>query len=118
MRLRDLAAEDEADAGPSGFGREERDEQVAGVRQPGPVVFDPEFHRGGRRRSQPFPSDRDGARGFTHRVERVPDQVDQQLLELIAISLDPQVGSWMDANLMRFLAREIGSAPVWTPATL
>src|SRR3954462_3447333 len=87
VRFRDLPAQDQADARPARLGREEWHEQIAGVGQTGPFVFDPELHRRRVRTGQPLPSDRDAAAGFPHGVDRVSNQVDEQLLELIAITL-------------------------------
>ena len=55
---------------------------------PGPFVLDPQLHRRRRRARQPLPADADAAAGLAHRVDGVANQVDQQLLELIAVALD------------------------------
>ena len=87
MRLGDLAAQHEPDAGSAGFRREERDEQVGGVRQAGPVIFDPELQRVGRA-AETGPSEADPAPGLAGRIHGVPHEVDEELLELVAIRVD------------------------------
>ena len=67
---------------PLGLGGEERDEQVAGVGQPGPVVIHRHLDHAGCSARQPTLTP---PAGLERGVGRVADQVDQQLVELVAV---------------------------------
>src|SRR5258706_11494137 len=105
VRFRDLSAQYETNAGTARFRGEEGHEQVSGVRQPGPFILDPQFHRGWNRPCQPLPSDCHAAAGFTHGVDGIPNEVDEQLFELIAGPLDRQPGPRGDKNVVRLFKR-------------
>ncbi len=92
MRLGDLAAQHEPDAGPVLLGGEEGDEQVRQARQAGTLVLDPHFEDR-RGTGEARPADADGAAGFEGGVGGVPDEIDQQLLELIAVRFHDHFGA-------------------------
>src|SRR5262245_17953075 len=90
----DLAAQDEADARSARLRREERHEQVRLVRQADPFVFNPELERASPQR----PADAHAAARGQRGVDRVVEQIDQQLLELIRIRADGDVRRGTDAD--------------------
>jgi hypothetical protein len=105
--LRDLAAEDQADAGAAGLRGEERHEQVGRIGQPGPFVVHPQLQRvaapgrsthHARARRGERPADPDAAARFARRVDGVAHEVDQELLELIAVGVHGHQRSWLDRN--------------------
>ena len=82
VRLGDLPAQHQADARSAGLGGEERHEQVGGLRRARALVVDPDVDAA---RRVP-PADRDArAAGVERRVGGVAQQVDQQLLDLVAV---------------------------------
>src|SRR5262245_40115122 len=83
MRLGNLAAEDKADAGSAGFGREERNEQVCGICQTGTFVLDPYIDV----TQYECPTGGDMSAGLESGVNSIADQVDQELFDLIGIRL-------------------------------
>src|SRR5205809_7081040 len=92
--FRDLAAQEEADARSTGLGREERHEEVRGIRQAGALILNPELERA----AFALPAGCDAAAGLQRRVRRVVHEVDQELLELIRIGADRDVRRVGDAN--------------------
>ena len=84
--------------GSARLGGEERHEQVVGVRQAGAFVVDRELERRRHRARHPRPADADAARRLGRRVDRVLEQVDQQLLDLVGVGLDGQVGPALDGD--------------------
>src|SRR5262245_1690813 len=73
VRLGDLPAEDQADAGPARFRREERHEQVSGVRQSRAFVLHPQLHRRRGRAGETLPADPHAAAGFAYGIDGVSD---------------------------------------------
>ena len=55
---------------------------------------------------QPLPADADAAAGLAHRVDGVAQQVDQQLLELIAVALDREPRAAGDLDVVPLLERD------------
>src|SRR5690349_12952895 len=90
MRFSDLTAENEPDPRPSRLRREERHEEVAGIRQSRAFVLHPQLHRWRRRTGKALPTYGDPATGFLHGIDGVANQIDEQLFELIAVALDRQ----------------------------
>ena len=90
VRFGDLAAEDQADPGAARLGREERHEQVAGVRQARALRLRPRAPPTAATQPAAVPADRHPAAGLAHGVDGVANEVDQQLFELVAVRLDRQ----------------------------
>jgi hypothetical protein len=88
VRLRDLAAERQPDAGAGRLGREERHEQVGRIGESGALVAHADLDAavdGG-------PGDVDLAVPvLLDRVDRVAQKVDQHLLDLVAVGLNRDV---------------------------
>ena len=78
MPGRDLTTQDQADAGPTGLGRVEGDEQVLRVADAGTVIDDPELTLALVQVAAQLHSGSPGWTGF----HGVLDQVDQRLLEV------------------------------------
>ena len=74
--------------------------------RPGPFVLDPQLHGRRRRARQPLPADPHAAAGLPHRIDGVAEQVDQQLLELIAVALDRQPRAAGDLDVVPLLERD------------
>ena len=90
MRLGDLAAQHQSDPRAAGLGREERNEQIRRLRRPRSVVVDPQVEAACRT----LPADHHAAAAvFERGLGAVAQQIDEQLLELIAIGVHGQVGS-------------------------
>src|SRR6476659_7553416 len=89
MCLGDLAAEREADTGHGGLGGEERYEQVGRIRQARTLVFDGDLERAVD--LLPVDPHLPAFTALERRVDRVPDDVDQQLFELVGIRGDVRV---------------------------
>ena len=85
MGLGDLPGQDQADAAPLGLGGEEGDEQVGGVGQSLPLVL----HGDLQLVADPSPADAGSPSGLRRGIDGVPDQVDQQLIQLIRIGPKP-----------------------------
>src|SRR3954468_16933235 len=102
MCLCDLTAQDQPDPRPARLGGEKRNKQVPGVRETGPLVLDPQLHGRRVRPGQPLPANRYTAAGFADSIDSVSDQIDEQLLELIPISLNGQARPCRNADVMRF----------------
>ncbi len=105
VRFGDLAAEDEADAGSARLCREERHEQVRGIRQARSLIVDPELEAA----ALALPADGDAAAGLQRRVRRVVHEVDEELLELIGIGADRDVRALLDPDRQPRL--DAGDAP-------
>ena len=94
VRFGDLPAEHETNARTRGFGREERYEQVGIVGQAGSLIVDPQLERA----PSALPADRDAAAGFQRCVDRVVEQIDQELLQLIGIGSNRHFGTGLDRD--------------------
>ena len=88
MRFRDLPAEDQADARAALLGGEERNKKIRGIRNSRPFVDHAHFEIAVRR----FPADADAAASFERSFDGIMNQIDEQLIELIGIGLDAQIG--------------------------
>ena len=104
VRFGDLTAEGEADAGAIRLRREEGHEEVAALREAGPVILDPDFHEDRTAR----PTDADRAVGLAGRVDGVVHQVDEELIQLVTVRSDP--GGRPGLNLDRQAGLEIHDA--------
>src|SRR5690606_282688 len=94
VRFGDLAAEGEADARPVRLGREERHEQVCGVRKAAALVFDLDLDE----RPRLLPRHRHAAAGFERRVDGVAHEVDERLFELVLIAEQADVVGRSDGD--------------------
>src|SRR5678809_1718130 len=81
VRLRDLARQHQPDPRPGRLGREERNEEVSRVGEARTLVLDDE----GERAVLTRPSDVDVAARLQRRVDRVAQEVDEELVELVAV---------------------------------
>ena len=88
MAFGDLTAQHQANAGAALFRGEERDEEVAGVGDAVAFVS----HLQDELSPVHSPFDSYAAAGFDGRVGRVADQIDEQLIELVAVS--PERKGW------------------------
>src|SRR4029077_3885446 len=105
MSFGDLPAEDQADAGTGGLGGEERHEQIGGIGNAGPFVLNPHFEV----TVAATPPDADASAGFERCVHRVVNQVDEKLLELVRVRLNPNFRA--DSKLDRQARLEPDDAP-------
>ena len=87
MGFGDLTAKHQADARSFRLGREERDKEVCRVGDAGAVVLHPNF----KRAAGLGPADFDGAvlADFERGIDGVPDQIDDELLQLVAAATIP-----------------------------
>ena len=90
MGLGNLPAQSQSDPGTVGLGGEEGYEEVSGAGQAGAVVHHPDLQM----LLVPDPGDGNRARSVHHRIGSVLDQIDEQLVQLIAIGLDGEVRAW------------------------
>ena len=88
VRIGNLAAQRQPDAGAPGLGREERHEHVGARGDAAPPIEDADFHVA---RALDAPLHLRESAGFLRRVEGVAHEVDEQLLELIGIGADDHV---------------------------
>jgi hypothetical protein len=84
MRLGNLTAQHKTDAGTATLGGEERHKQVGGVGQA--WTFVPHDDSDGGR--QTFHTHKNPPACFERGVDRVPDEIDESLFELIGVALD------------------------------
>src|SRR5262245_55430124 len=80
--LGDLAREHQPDAAAARFGREEGHEQVVGVCDAGAVVLDLEDQAG----VAAYGAQLDRRRIRRRRLDCVPDEIDQRLLDLVGVA--------------------------------
>jgi len=80
----DLPAQDEADTGAAGLGREEGNEEISRLRQTGAVILDNDIEM----TVSLLRTHADTASRFGRRIHGVPDEIDQYLLDLVAIDLN------------------------------
>ena len=84
MGLGDLAREHEADAAAARLGREERHEEIVGVRDAGAAVL--HLEDDGVLAAQG--AELDGGRALGRRLDRVPDEIDERLLDLVRVAAE------------------------------
>src|SRR5229473_5420202 len=101
VQLRDLAAQREPDAGPLRLGGEEGDEEVRSVRDARPFVEHRHLDVGGSR----APGHGHAAARLQRGVHRVAHQVDEELVELVGVRLDADLGPGRDADREALLQR-------------
>src|SRR5579864_3165859 len=87
MSLGDLPAKSQADAGPTGLGGEEGHEQVRRIGDSGTFVLHEEMEP----TSVSGPADSDFPAILERGVNRVADQINQQLLELVGVGFQCDV---------------------------
>lgn len=92
MRFKNLPRQHKADAGATGFGREERHEKVFRVRQAAARIddFNAQFT------VVALPADAYFAAVRQGRVNRILEQIDQRLLDLVRIGIDIDSGTGFD----------------------
>ena len=83
-------AEAKTGTGAAILGREEWDEQVRQVGNSRTIILHPHFQIS----LSALPADAHTTARFQRRIHRVAQQVDQELLELIAIALNFDRGAW------------------------
>jgi hypothetical protein len=82
--FRDLPAQDETDSRTARLCREEWDEEVGRIRKAGAIVLNEDFQVC----PGSLPADASASAGLERSVDGITYQVDEQLLELIAICFD------------------------------
>ena len=109
MSFGNLTGEHQAHTRAAWLRRKERHEQVGGVSETGPVVLHPHVHSVPRH----APTDTHAALGLEGCVDRVPQQVDEKLVELVGITLDADVGSSDDLDAQPLLEGHRARDPRW-----
>src|SRR5256885_17178002 len=104
----DLTREREPDAGAARLGGIEWNEQVGRIREPGSLVTHPDNQLS----VMLLPPDLNRAASFERRIDSVPHQVDQQLVELPSIGVDGHVGPAADCDGTSRLERNYAPHPV------
>ena len=94
MCFGDLPAQDEADTRTTRFCREERDEKVRGVWDARAVILDPNFEEA----VFTPPSDSDAAGGFERSIHGIVEKIDEELLELVRIGMDFDLGAGLELH--------------------
>src|SRR6266852_3356205 len=87
MSFGDLAAKHQADPGAARLGGKEGNEQVRGIGKARPLVDNPDIELCAFSR----PANENGTAGLKRRVRRIPNQVYQQLLQLVSVGRNDHV---------------------------
>ena len=94
MVFGDLAAEEEPDARAAGLGGEERNEQIRGIGEAAPIVFDADLNRG----ALLLPAHTHAAVGIQRCIDGILEEIDQNLFDLRCVDLGDQVGAAGDRD--------------------
>ncbi len=87
MSFGDLAAKNQTNPGAARLGGKEGNEQVRRIGKARALVDNPNIEL----RALPRPSNLNAATAFKRRVRRIPNQVDQQLLQLVGVSRNDHI---------------------------
>src|SRR5271156_4141454 len=107
VRFGNLPAEHEPDAGAAGLRREKRDEKIRGIRDARAIVLHPNIDV----IIFVIPSDANTAAGFERSVHSIAEKIDEELIELVGISLNSNLGAGLQLHLQTRLKASYAPNP-------